>query len=50
MEGYVYVDPPALSPHSVRAWVQLALPYVRTLAPKPARRSSPGRKTARRAK
>ena len=50
MESYVYVDPPALSPRSVRAWVELALPYVRALAPKPARRPAPRRKTARRAK
>lgn len=37
LEGYVYVDPPALSPEAVRGWIELALPYVRTLAPKAAK-------------
>jgi TfoX/Sxy family transcriptional regulator of competence genes len=37
MEGYVYVDPPALSPEAVRGWIELALPYVRALPPKAAK-------------
>ena len=45
LEGYVYVDPPALSPEAVRGWIELALPYVRTLPPKAAktRRRKPAR-------
>jgi TfoX/Sxy family transcriptional regulator of competence genes len=42
MEGYIYVDPPALSDDAVRAWIQLALDFVQTLPPK-----APGRKPAR---
>jgi TfoX/Sxy family transcriptional regulator of competence genes len=42
MADYVYVDPPALSVHSVNGWIQLALAYVRTLAPRAAvRRRAP---------
>jgi TfoX/Sxy family transcriptional regulator of competence genes len=37
MEGYIYVDPPALTDRAaVKPWVQLALAFVRTLPPKPA--------------
>jgi TfoX/Sxy family transcriptional regulator of competence genes len=37
MEGYIYVDPPALAEGgAVKPWVQLALAFVRTLPPKPA--------------
>jgi len=37
MEGYVYVDPPALADRAaVKQWVQHALAFVRTLPPKPA--------------
>src|SRR5215472_2908179 len=31
MAGYVYVDPPALSAESVPAWLNLAIPHVRSL-------------------
>ncbi len=34
MQGYVYVDPPALNERTVRSWLRLALPYVQTLPPK----------------
>ncbi|HWZ60085.1 MAG TPA: TfoX/Sxy family protein [Gemmatimonadaceae bacterium] len=34
MADYIYVDPPALSDRSVRAWLTLALGFVRTLPPK----------------
>ena len=34
MEGYIYVDPPGLSATAVKTWMQLALPFVRTLPPK----------------
>lgn len=37
LEGYVYVDPPAITDRaSVKQWVQLALAFVRTLPAKPA--------------
>ncbi len=38
LEGWIYVDPPALTPPAVVAWMQLALPYVRSL-PRRARRA-----------
>jgi TfoX/Sxy family transcriptional regulator of competence genes len=34
MEGYVYVDPPALTGDAMQKWLQLALAFVRTLPPK----------------
>jgi TfoX/Sxy family transcriptional regulator of competence genes len=34
MEGYIYVDPPALTDGAVQAWLQLALTFVQTLPPK----------------
>jgi TfoX/Sxy family transcriptional regulator of competence genes len=34
MEGYVYVDPPALSRQAVLNWIQLAVAHVQTLPPK----------------
>lgn len=34
MEGYVYVDPPALNKQAVRNWVWLAVAHVQTLPPK----------------
>jgi TfoX/Sxy family transcriptional regulator of competence genes len=42
MEGYVYVDPPALEDGALQAWLQLALAFVQTLpsklaSPKPER-------------
>jgi TfoX/Sxy family transcriptional regulator of competence genes len=42
MEGYIYVDPPALADDAVRAWLRLALDFVQTLPPK-----APGPKPAR---
>ena len=48
MPGYVYVDPPALSPESVRGWLELAIPYVLALAPRrPRPKSRRPAKTAR---
>jgi TfoX/Sxy family transcriptional regulator of competence genes len=34
MEGYVYIDPPALTDGAVHAWLQLALAFVQPLPPK----------------
>jgi TfoX/Sxy family transcriptional regulator of competence genes len=31
MGGYIYVDPPALTGRSVRAWLRLAVDFVQTL-------------------
>ena len=36
MEGYIYVDPPALNARALRAWIELAIAFVRTLPSKPA--------------
>lgn len=46
MQGYVYVDAPALTDVAVRTWVQLALGFVRTLPPKAAGRKKAGRAKA----
>jgi TfoX/Sxy family transcriptional regulator of competence genes len=35
MEGYIYVDPPALNDRALRAWMKLAVGFVQTLPPKP---------------
>jgi hypothetical protein len=43
VEGYVYVDPPALTDGDVEAWLRPTLAFAQTLAPKPS-----GAKTARR--
>jgi TfoX/Sxy family transcriptional regulator of competence genes len=42
MEGYVRVDPAALTDDAVRSWIQLARDFVQTLPPK-----APGAKPAR---
>ena len=34
MEGYVYVDPPALTDGALKAWLQMALDFVQTLPAK----------------
>jgi TfoX/Sxy family transcriptional regulator of competence genes len=34
MDGYIYVDPPALNARAVRAWIRLAVAFVQTLPPK----------------
>jgi TfoX/Sxy family transcriptional regulator of competence genes len=34
MEGYIYVDPPALNDQAVQKWLQLAVAFVQTLPPK----------------
>jgi hypothetical protein len=34
MEGYVYVDPPALTGGATETWLRLALAFVQTLPPK----------------
>jgi TfoX/Sxy family transcriptional regulator of competence genes len=34
MEGYVYVDPPALNVRAVQKWLRLAVAHVQTLPPK----------------
>jgi TfoX/Sxy family transcriptional regulator of competence genes len=41
MEGYVYIDPPALTGDATHEWLQLALAFVQTLPPK-----APGAKPA----
>ena len=37
MDGYVYVDPPALNARAIKAGLGLAIPYVQALPPKPAK-------------
>lgn len=39
MEGYVYVDPPALNKQAVENWLRMAVAYVQTLPPKPERKA-----------
>src|SRR6516164_10085053 len=39
MEGYVYVDPPALNGQAVQKWLRLAVAHVETLPPKADRKS-----------
>jgi TfoX/Sxy family transcriptional regulator of competence genes len=34
MDGYIYVDPPALTGRAVRTWLRLAVDFVQTLPPK----------------
>ena len=34
MDGYIYVDPPALDGRALQKWLQLALGFVQTLPPK----------------
>jgi TfoX/Sxy family transcriptional regulator of competence genes len=34
MEGYIYIDPPALNERALPAWFRLAIPYVQELPPK----------------
>jgi TfoX/Sxy family transcriptional regulator of competence genes len=46
MEGYIYVDPPALTAAAVQAWLQLALAFVQTLPPKKTG-AKPARKRAK---
>jgi TfoX/Sxy family transcriptional regulator of competence genes len=36
MEGYIYVDPPALNDRAVQKWIRLAIGFVQTLPLKPA--------------
>ncbi|HVH82718.1 MAG TPA: TfoX/Sxy family protein [Steroidobacteraceae bacterium] len=45
LEGYVYVDPPALTAAAVRGWIELALPHVLALPPQAAKKRA--RKAAR---
>jgi TfoX/Sxy family transcriptional regulator of competence genes len=42
MEGYVYVDPPALTADAINEWLRLASAFVQTLPPK-----APGAKPRR---
>jgi TfoX/Sxy family transcriptional regulator of competence genes len=37
MEGYIHADPPGLSASAVKSWIELAVRYVSTLAPKAAK-------------
>lgn len=41
MEGYVYVDPPALSKQTVQNGMRLAVAYVQTLPPKVKSKTKP---------
>jgi TfoX/Sxy family transcriptional regulator of competence genes len=43
MEGYVYVDPPALDDDALKTWLQTAMAFVRTLPVKSAK-AKPKRK------
>jgi TfoX/Sxy family transcriptional regulator of competence genes len=47
MEGYVYVDPPALSASAVQGWMEMASAFVRTLPKKPASTKRAGAKGKR---
>src|SRR5258708_7546129 len=40
MDGYIYVDPPALTNRAVRAWIKLAIAFVQTLPTKPERKTT----------
>jgi len=40
MNGYIYVDPPALTDRTVQAWLKLAVAFVRTLPAKPERKTT----------
>ena len=44
MQGYVYVDPPALHDRAVQACIRLALPYVLSLPPKARSKTREGTK------
>ena len=39
MEGYIFVDPPALNQRAIVEWLRLAVCYVKTLPPKSAQKS-----------
>ena len=43
MEGYIYVDPPALTAGATQEWLRVAIAFVQTLPPK-ASGSKPARK------
>lgn len=43
MEGYIYVDPPALNDPAVQKWLQLAVAFVQTLPPSRPNRGRSGR-------
>ena len=47
LEGWIYVDPPALTPRAVAAWIDLALPYVLSLPPRALPRRAPRAKKAK---
>lgn len=34
MEGYIYVDPPALNKRAIQNWLRMAVAHVQTLTPK----------------
>lgn len=38
MEGYIYVDPPALNKRAIEHWLRMAVAYVQTLPPKTERK------------
>jgi TfoX/Sxy family transcriptional regulator of competence genes len=44
MEGYIYVDPPAVSDRAARVMIRLALPHVQSLPPKIQRAKRTGAK------
>ena len=41
MEGYVYIDPPALTDGDIEAWLRPALAFVETLPPKASGQKTP---------
>ena len=43
MEGYVYVDPPALNKRAIENWLRMAVAYVHTLPPKSEQKPKPKR-------
>ena len=47
MEGYIYVDPPALSKEAVHNWLRLAVAHVQTLPPKTKGKTKQGKGKAK---
>jgi TfoX/Sxy family transcriptional regulator of competence genes len=47
MEGYVYIDPPALTDSALKTWLRMAVDFVRTL-PRKATNAKPEKKKGKR--
>jgi TfoX N-terminal domain. len=46
MEDYVYVDPPALNDNALKAWLRMALGFLRTLPAKGPKTQAKAKKTS----